>query len=202
MPSASTGDLHQTIHLLWTFDVPWHWAYPVEIEPWKAQFAFGLYGIMLTSQIVGVLLTIFYRPRTWCVFCPMGNMTQLICKLKARYLWGGQHRDPDKDSGWKWRLHHHPRDAPPFSEWGAAQKCEKDRGRLSVAEAHINLYQRGLHPWAYAEYPSRYPQNVYSGRDDGRRHQEIRHQAVGLGAKKPGCISHQGFPASFSSNIL
>lgn len=65
-------------------DVPWHWAYPVEIEPWKAQFAFGLYGIMLTSLIVGVLLTIFYRPRTWCVFCPMGNMTQLICKLKAR----------------------------------------------------------------------------------------------------------------------
>ena len=68
----------------WCFDVPWHWAYPVEIEPWKAQFAFGLYGIMLTSLIVGVLLTIFYRPRTWCVFCPMGNMTQLICKLKAR----------------------------------------------------------------------------------------------------------------------
>jgi hypothetical protein len=68
----------------WSFDVPWHWAYPVEIEPWKAQFAFGLYGIMLTSLIVGVLLTIFYRPRTWCVFCPMGNMTQLICKLKAR----------------------------------------------------------------------------------------------------------------------
>ena len=106
MPSASTGNLHQNIHLLWTFDVPWHWAYPVEIEPWKAQFAFGLYGIMLTSLIVGVLLTIFYRPiatgviigagqdgvlltifyrpRTWCVFCPMGNMTQLICKLKAR----------------------------------------------------------------------------------------------------------------------
>ena len=77
-------NLHQTIHLLWSFDVPWHWAYPVEIEPWKAQFAFGLYGIMLTSLIVGVLLTIFYRPRTWCVFCPMGNMTQLICKLKAR----------------------------------------------------------------------------------------------------------------------
>ena len=34
---------------------------PVEIEPWKATFAFGLYGIMLTSLIVGVLLTIIYR---------------------------------------------------------------------------------------------------------------------------------------------
>lgn len=77
-------DLHQTIHLLWTFDVPWHWAYRTPIEPWMAQFAFGLYGIMLTSLIVGVVLTVVYRPRTWCVFCPMGNMTQMISKAKAK----------------------------------------------------------------------------------------------------------------------
>ena len=32
--------------------------------------------------IVGVVLTVVYRPRTWCVFCPMGNMTQMICKIK------------------------------------------------------------------------------------------------------------------------
>ena len=76
--------LHETIHLLWTFDVPWHWAYPKAVEPWVAQFAFGLYGIMLTSLIVGVVLTVAYRPRTWCVFCPMGNMTQMICKLKNK----------------------------------------------------------------------------------------------------------------------
>ena len=76
-------DLHQTIHLLWTFDVPWHWAYRTPIEPWMAQFAFGLYGIMLTSLIVGVVLTVVYRPRTWCVFCPMGNMTQMISRAKA-----------------------------------------------------------------------------------------------------------------------
>ena len=74
--------LRETIHLLWTFNVPWHWAYPTVVEPWVAQFAFGLYGIMLTSLVVGVVLTIIYRPRTWCVFCPMGNMTQMICKLK------------------------------------------------------------------------------------------------------------------------
>lgn len=28
---------------------------------------------------------------------------------------------------------------------------------------------------------------------DGRRHQEIRHQAVGLDSQKPRCVSHQGF---------
>lgn len=73
--------LSQVVNLLWTLDVPWHWAYTLPTEPWVAQFAFGLYGIMLTSLIVGMALTIFFRPRTWCVFCPMGNMTQMISKL-------------------------------------------------------------------------------------------------------------------------
>ena len=25
-----------------------------------------------------------YKPRTWCAFCPMGTMTQGICKLKDK----------------------------------------------------------------------------------------------------------------------
>ncbi|MGN0752602.1 MAG: 4Fe-4S binding protein [Christensenellales bacterium] len=24
------------------------------------------------------------KPRTWCAFCPMGTMTQAICKLRNR----------------------------------------------------------------------------------------------------------------------
>ena len=27
---------------------------------------------------------IFFKPRTWCAFCPMGTMTQAICKLRNR----------------------------------------------------------------------------------------------------------------------
>lgn len=34
---------HQTVSLLWTFDVPWHWAYSGGTQPWVAQFAFGFY---------------------------------------------------------------------------------------------------------------------------------------------------------------
>lgn len=28
---------HQTVSLLWTFDVPWHWAYGSGAQPWVAQ---------------------------------------------------------------------------------------------------------------------------------------------------------------------
>ena len=51
---------------------------------WVAQFAFGFYGLMLTSALIGLIVMALYRPRTWCSFCPMGTMTQGICQIKHR----------------------------------------------------------------------------------------------------------------------
>jgi len=39
--------------------------------------------MMLTSAILGILTMLAYKPRSWCVYCPMGTMTQMICKMKA-----------------------------------------------------------------------------------------------------------------------
>ena len=47
-----------------------------------AQFAFGFYSLMLTSTIIGLVVMVLYKPRTWCSFCPMGTMTQGICKIR------------------------------------------------------------------------------------------------------------------------
>ncbi len=80
---AGAGDLRQVVTLFWTFRLPWHWAYPVAVAPWAAQFSFGLYSLMLTSTLLGLLTMRLYKPRAWCVYCPMGTMTQLICKAKA-----------------------------------------------------------------------------------------------------------------------
>jgi len=68
---------HQTVSLLWTFDVPWHWAYSGGTQPWVAQFAFGFYSIMLTSSILGIITLLLFKPRSWCVYCPMGTITPL-----------------------------------------------------------------------------------------------------------------------------
>ena len=54
------------------------------VSPWVAQFAFGFYSMMLTSTILGIVTMILYKPKSWCVYCPMGTMTQLISK--ARYI--------------------------------------------------------------------------------------------------------------------
>ena len=77
------ASLREVVTLFWTLDVPWRFAYHGSAESWVAQFAFGFYSLMLTSVILGILTMLFYKPRSWCVYCPMGTMTQLICKTKA-----------------------------------------------------------------------------------------------------------------------
>lgn len=81
--SAGAASLREAVTLFWIVDVPWHFAYRTEAVPWAAQFAFGFYSLMLTSAILGILTMLFYKSRSWCVYCPMGTMTQLICKAKA-----------------------------------------------------------------------------------------------------------------------
>ncbi len=82
---SGAQSLTEAIKLFWTFRVPWDWAYTPGIVPdWVAKFGFGFYSLMLTSTLIGLIAMVLYRPRTWCAFCPMGTMTQGICKLKAR----------------------------------------------------------------------------------------------------------------------
>lgn len=77
--------LKEAIKLFWTFSVPWGWTYTPGLLPdWIAQFAFGFYSIMLTSTLIGLIVMVLFKSRSWCAFCPMGTMTQLICKIKNK----------------------------------------------------------------------------------------------------------------------
>lgn len=76
--------LQKAVTLLWTFKLPWEWANVDFVSPWIAQFAFGFFGVMATSTILGIITMALFRPRSWCVYCPMGTMTQGICKLKRK----------------------------------------------------------------------------------------------------------------------
>lgn len=54
------------------------------VPDWVVQFSFGFYSVMLTSLTLGLLTMLFFKPRSWCVYCPMGTMTQTICTLKRK----------------------------------------------------------------------------------------------------------------------
>ncbi len=90
--------LKEAVTLLWAFKLPWHWANTAPAAPWVTQFAFGFYGVMLTSTVLGLITMTLFRPRSWCVYCPMGTMTQGICKLKNSKE-AAQHGRQGKASG-------------------------------------------------------------------------------------------------------
>ena len=83
--AAGAASLREAIKLFWTFRVPWSWTYTGgTVADWVAQFSFGFYSLMLTSLLLGLIVMVLYKPRTWCAFCPMGTITQGICKLKKK----------------------------------------------------------------------------------------------------------------------
>ena len=80
---AGAASLQEAIKLFWTIRVPFDWTYTAGGLPdWIAQFSFGFYSLMLTSTLIGLIVMVLYKPRTWCTFCPMGTMTQGICRIK------------------------------------------------------------------------------------------------------------------------
>lgn len=79
---SGADSLTAAVSLFMTFHIPWDWSY-AGLSDWSAQFAFGLYGFFWTSEIIALVLLFLYKPRSWCVCCPMGTLTQLICKSKA-----------------------------------------------------------------------------------------------------------------------
>lgn len=80
-----TKDFSNFIKLFWSFKIPWNQNYNFNLFPkWAYQFALGFYSMMLTSTLIGIIMSLLYKPRSWCGICPMGTMTQEICKIKNK----------------------------------------------------------------------------------------------------------------------
>jgi Fe-S-cluster-containing hydrogenase component 2 len=74
------ADLNAVLKLFWLIDIPWTPYHPISLHPAMIQFAFGFFSLMLTSTTLGILTGLIFRPRTWCVYCPMGTMTSMISR--------------------------------------------------------------------------------------------------------------------------
>ncbi|WP_346929450.1 4Fe-4S binding protein [Clostridium sp.] len=77
-----TNTLKEVLTIFWTFKLPWNFTDLSYVSPWIVQFGFGFYSLMLTSTLLGIITMALYKPRSWCVYCPMGTMTQGICIIK------------------------------------------------------------------------------------------------------------------------
>ena len=47
--------------------------------------AFALLRFMLMSFIIGILMGVFFKPRTWCQVCPMGHGAAVISEKRKAF---------------------------------------------------------------------------------------------------------------------
>ncbi len=74
------------VRFLMVFQIPWSLPQSWVIEGSSdviIHFSYRIYSIMFSSTVIGTILAILYRPRTWCAICPMKTMsTSYLKKLR------------------------------------------------------------------------------------------------------------------------
>ncbi len=51
-------------------------AFPMETLPGAVvHLAYRFYSIMLTSTLIGIILAVLFKPRTWCTICPINSIS-------------------------------------------------------------------------------------------------------------------------------
>lgn len=60
----------------------WSWLLERPYSSFAIEVASSIYTVMLATAVLGVLTMLLFKPRSWCVYCPMGTMTQEICRLR------------------------------------------------------------------------------------------------------------------------
>jgi len=47
----------------------------LNLPPFIIHFSYRIFSIMFTSSIIGIIIGILYRPRSWCAICPVQTLT-------------------------------------------------------------------------------------------------------------------------------
>lgn len=51
---------------------------------WLLHFSYRFYSMMLTTSILGLVLALIYKPRTWCTICPIATVSDVYIKSKTK----------------------------------------------------------------------------------------------------------------------
>lgn len=52
------------------------------VAPWFTHFAYRFYSMMMTTTVLGLILAVLYKPRTWCTICPISTLSQVYLNTK------------------------------------------------------------------------------------------------------------------------
>ena len=52
----------------------------MNIAPWLTHLSYRFYSMMMTTTVLGLILALVYKPRTWCTICPIATVSDVILK--------------------------------------------------------------------------------------------------------------------------
>ena len=50
----------------------------VDLVPWLTHLSYRFYSMMMTTTLIGLLLAMVFKPRTWCTICPIATVSDVI----------------------------------------------------------------------------------------------------------------------------
>lgn len=49
---------------------------------WVTHLSYRFYSMMMTTTVLGLIMAIVYKPRTWCTICPIATISDSYIKFK------------------------------------------------------------------------------------------------------------------------
>jgi len=78
------------VRLLIAFQLPWELPQLFSIEGLPAplyHLSYRFYSLMLTSTLLGTILAVLFKPRTWCAICPINSISSnMLSSIKAKEI--------------------------------------------------------------------------------------------------------------------
>ncbi len=47
---------------------------------WLSHFSYRFFSMMMTTSVIGLIMSLVYKPRTWCTICPVATMSDVALK--------------------------------------------------------------------------------------------------------------------------
>lgn len=76
-------DVVDKVKFLIAFKLPWDVPQLLNIAfvpNWAVHLSFRIYSMMFTTTVIGLLFGWIYTPRTWCIICPIGTISDISLK--------------------------------------------------------------------------------------------------------------------------
>ncbi len=77
----------ESIRFLLAFKMPWEMPNLLDIgvfPDWAVHLSFRVYSMMFTTTVLGLLLAWIFKPRTWCIVCPINTISDAVLNVNKK----------------------------------------------------------------------------------------------------------------------